>query len=110
MSKRETKVKINLAKPVVRSLGSGHRGRSPGVPNKKTKKRKIALTNLSSADRKLKKVKITQDHLNNTESRSQRDSINSERSLAIQTLLEEEVNVVPWEQKRILAVHAYYFF
>lgn len=111
MSKRENLITVNLIKPILRSLGSGHKGKASGTVHKKTLKRQRAINNLPFYQDKLKKVKLNKENAERIkDNQSEAGSEESDRSIKVRMSLKKEVNVISWEQKRILAVHAYYFF
>jgi len=104
MELRPKKIQFQSLKPKNKALIVGNRGRPAGTENKKTLKRKKSIANLSCIGYSLKKSKITQG-----KNKTSKDQC-SIQSQNVHILLKKEVSKLDWEKKRILVVHAYYFF
>ena len=73
----------------------------------KKRRREIALENLSYAHSKTKKIKLTKSQSPiRMNSQAQKELPDSQK---IQVFLRKQVKDIDWSQKRIYAVHSYYF-
>jgi len=93
--------------PRERKLSTGARGRPTGIICSKKRKRSIAIKNLSYAHNQTKKAKTIKFQLSPiAESKAPNEDSKSKK---IQILLEKRIKDANWENKRIFAVHSYYF-
>jgi len=104
MDLRPKDISFDFLQPKKRAITIGNRGRRLGVMNFKTKQRNKAIANLPIihyiAKQSQEQGQVIMSNVNKSSAISQE----------ICKMLKKEVDSVDWEQKRILAVHAYYYF